>query len=502
MKNIVIVGGGSAGWLTALYTQRIFPEKNITVIESSEIGILGAGEGTTPHLINLLDFLGVEITDIILNCDATIKNGIKFTNWNGDGKYYYHSFGADSDLDFNAVKIHERAIAFPSAILSAIHLEGTTAGIDFSQKVSEVNKVPFYINPPDYRFHGHYSIHFNASKLANRLKEIAVSRNISVIDSKIEDFILDENKNIKQIVIENNQKIESDFIFDCSGFHRLIIGKLFNSQWKSHSEHLPVDTGLPFFIEMDKEIPPYTEAIAMKYGWVWKIPLQSRYGCGYVYDSSLITEEEAIIELENYLGFEPEYPRKNKGSFKFKAGYYEEPWINNCIAVGLSAGFIEPLEATSIWISMMALQRVLSSPEILYHNNERIRNEFNKFFKKINDEVVDFIYFHYMTDRKDTEFWNKFSIENAPKDVKEMLSIWDYRLPIFSDSSGKIWSIHSWLSVASGINKINKKIIDEVCEYSNAQKYGLSLYNDLKIRQEDVAKTCDNHNDFIKRIVK
>ena len=132
---------------------------------------------------------------------------------------------------------------------------------------------------------------------------------------------------------------------------------------------------IPFFLEMDKEIPPYTEAIAMDYGWMWKIPTQDRYGCGYVYDSNYISDDDAIKEIENYLGFEPQYPRKEKGAFSFSAGCFEDIWIKNCLSVGLSAGFLEPLEATSIMQTIFALKRFMSDKQNLY-TNDRIRKIF------------------------------------------------------------------------------------------------------------------------------
>jgi len=506
MKEIVVVGGGTAGWLTALYAKKVFPKQNVTVIQSKDIGILGAGEGSVPKLINLLDLLEIPVAHLVRDCDATIKNGIKFTNWNKDKGFYYHSFQSSRELSLDGIGIDKSYISTLPSLASSVSHKEKLNSFDFVQKLSEKNLVPLIKiqGVPsnsnrilDFQNLGTFSIHFNAVKLANKLQSIAEKRKIKCIEKTIVDVVLDEEKNIKSLSLEDGSSVNCDFVFDCSGFAKLIIGKLYNGKWNSHLSKLPVDSAIPFFLEMDKEIPPYTESIAMKYGWMWKIPLQSRYGCGYVYDSSLISEDEAIAELEEFIGFKPEYPRKDKGSFKFTPGYYEEPWINNCIAIGLSSGFIEPLEATSIWTSILSLSYVLSSPEMLYKNNQSARDDFNKYFRNISNQVIDFIYFHYMTDRDDTEFWKKFTYENAPDSLKNTLDLWDVRLPKVSDSWGKIWGIESWLSVASGLNKINQGLIDIVLEKSEIQKQSNKIYLEQKRLHDQLLLVCAKHKEFL-----
>jgi tryptophan halogenase len=503
MKKIVVVGGGTAGWLTALFVQRTFPSLDITVVESKDIGILGAGEGSTPHLISFLDLLNIPVSDLIQNCDATIKNGIKFTNWKNDEDFYYNSFLINPNSEVSLHKLFPATLSNHPLLMANFYKTDNIKEIDFVAKLSEKNKVPFVFtskqleNPIfDFNNHSSFSVHFNATKFANRLKEIGSIRGINVIEKNITDVILDKNENVDYLVLDNKEKIYCDFVFDCSGFHRLIIGNKYKSTFNSYNDFIPNDSAIPFFIKMDKEIPPYTEAIAMKYGWMWKIPLQSRYGCGYVYDSSVANEEDIIKEIENHLGFKPEYPRKNKGSFKFNAGYYEEPWIKNCVAIGLSSNFIEPLEATSIWVSIISLQKILSGTEWLFNNNETIRNDFNLFVKNINDEISNFIYFHYMSKRKDTEFWKKFTYDNAPKYLKNKIDIWQYRFPNNFDTS-KLFDGHNWMMVGSNIGLLNSSIAKTYFEYSEDSKMALSSYENFKKIQDDVLEECINHNSFL-----
>jgi tryptophan halogenase len=501
-KNIVVVGGGSAGWLTALAAQRSYPTLNITVIESKDIGILGAGEGSVPHLVKFFDYLGLSVSDLVKNCDATLKNGIKFTNWNNDDKFYYHGFAAtDSQLDISAGS-SSQSLTYP-LLAAGLALNNSVNEIDFVESISEKNKAPFVFKKKgdkdpilDYQNVSSFSLHFNATKLAGRLKDVGLERGIKVLDNTITEVLLDSDNNVSGVVLDSNETVECDFIFDCSGFHRMIIGKVFDAKWKSYKDFLPSDSAVPFFIDMEDKVPPYTEAIAMKYGWMWKIPLQNRFGCGYVYDSSLISEEEAVQEIENFLGYVPEYPRKNKGGFKFDAGCYEETWVNNCVAIGLSAGFIEPLEATSLWVTIVGLNKIFGSPEWLLNNVPEIRKEFNTTIYKMNSEIVNFIYFHYMGLRKDTKFWDKFSYENAPRTLREKIDLWSHRLPNRNDSGG-YWPFASWFVVGSGIDMINKSVAQNYIDNSEDYKRGMDLYKYYLDYQKYKTHECVDHREFL-----
>jgi tryptophan halogenase len=501
-KNIVVVGGGSAGWLTALTAKKKYPKLNVTVIESKDIGILGAGEGSTPYLPLFLETLDISIEDLVKNCDATIKNGIKFSNWNNDNDFYYHGFGF-TDPSLGTEALSSKFLSTSPMLVSGIALNNNLKDLDFTEIVSEKNKVPFVLEKNkngnttlEYKKIGKTSIHFNATKLAQRFKEIGLERGIQVFEQTISKVCLDENNNVVSLDLDNGTKILSDFVFDCSGFHRLIIGKTFNSKWKSYKDFLPVDSAIPFFLDMTDDIPPYTEAIAMKYGWIWKIPLQSRFGCGYVYDSSLISEEDAVKEVEDFLGFVPHYPRKDKGGFSFSPGSFEEPWQNNCVAVGLAANFVEPLEATSLWVSMVALTEIFSSPDFLTNNCHEIRSEFNKFILNMNDDILNFIYLHYMSLRKDTPFWKKFSYEYSPQELKQKLKVWEKRFPGKRDS-GDFWNYTSWFIVASAQEKINKNLAQEYLEMSDEYKKAVDSYDYYKRYREYKVSECTDHRQFL-----
>lgn len=506
IQKIVVVGGGTAGWLTALMAKQSNPEMDITLIESSEIGILGAGEGSVPSFIEFLKYLDIKISDLVKSCDATIKNAIKFTNWNNDNDFYYHGFASiDPQLSFDALS-SKRLPNNPLATTS-IYLNNSLNQINFPAKISENNKVP-YINEKlennsssGYQKINSHAIHFNASKLASKLKEIGIDRNIKVIDGEVNTISIDQNNNIESLTLKDGSKIFCDFVFDCSGFHRIIIGKLFNSKWNSYKDFLPVDAAVPFFIDMEDQIPPYTEAIAMKYGWIWKIPLQNRFGCGYVYDSSLISEEEAVKEIEEFLGYEPIYPRKDKGGFRFNAGCYEEPWINNCVAIGLSAGFIEPLEATSLGVTTTAIEKILNNSDWIVSNTKEVREEFNKYMVHFNHAVANFIYFHYMGLRKDTKFWEKFSYENAPQDLKQKLILWKSRIINHYDrDKDNHWLPINWLIIASGIKMIDSSIAKKYINSSQSYDHVINMYDYYVNYQNYKSYECMNHKEFLESL--
>jgi tryptophan halogenase len=341
-------------------------------VASSEIGILGAGEGTTPAFMEYLKEVGITETELVSNCKATLKTGIKFTNWNGDAEHYFHNFWDDK-----------------------------------------------------------YALHFDASLLAKYLQDVAVSRGVRIIDDIVIKVLLDSG-NITTLVTPSGL-VMGDFFFDCSGFKRLLIGEIYKSEWEEYD--MPCKRAIPFFLPNDNtNLPDYTESVAMKYGWIWKIPVQGRYGCGYVFDSTMTTDEEAAQEIRDYLGHDFKSPR----TFNFSAGAYKQVWINNCMAVGLSSGFIEPLEATSIWIQILALRLFVENRD----NPEKVNND----VKELNEDILSFLYFHYLSKRTDTSFWSEFQTNNyMPEKLLNRINKTDtqYSFNLFPDKS--------WDAITSGI---------------------------------------------------
>jgi len=507
VQKIVVVGGGTAGWLTALMTQKSLPNAEITVIESEEIGILGAGEGTTPHIVSLLDYLGIPVSKFVSSTSAAIKNAIRFTNWTNDGSHYYHNFGSSDARLTGSNMYYERNwerynLHYLLNIYSDVPLTSGSLGsiLNEKRKVPHVPAGTIDATKDPILFYGsgmNFGLHFDASQFANVLKEVGLSRGIKRVEGKVVQVNEDLDEFISSLTLDTQKVIPLDFVFDCTGFYRLLIGKHYNSKWKTYTDVLPVKAAVPFFLEpnFNEELPTYTDSIAMKYGWMWQIPLQHRTGCGYVYDSDLISEEKAIQEIEEYLGFEPLYPRKNKGGFKFEAGCYETPWIKNCIALGLSAGFIEPLEATSIMVTIGCLQDIFSNVQHIQDKNSPFREVYNTLVEKKNDEIRDFLYFHYMTGRTDTDFWKKFTFENAPESLQHKITMVLGSVPRRIES-WEIFGFDSWFDVALGINMVDKNAVKKFIEQNGLTSL-LKEHSEVRDFQEIWSLSSTPHRQFL-----
>lgn len=456
--KFVVAGGGTAGWIAALYLKKYFPENSITVIESSEIGILGAGEGTTPHFTTFLKQVGINENEFIKKTKATFKTGIKFTNWHGDNEYYYHPF-LDSNFG-NSQDFNDDMYLF-----SVGHIANGKSlnDICLSNFCSEQNKLKYYYEDGFFKCIGFYAYHFDARLTAQYLKEVAINRGVFHIDSKIISSTHNEDDlNVTGLVLENNQKVDCDFLFDCTGFSRKIIGGIFKEEWIDYKKSLPADKALPFFIENKTSVvPPYTEAIAMKHGWIWKIPVQGRYGCGYVFDSSYASDEEIKNEIVEMFG-EVEIPR----SFSFKAGFYKNIWVKNCISLGLASGFIEPLEATSIWTTIKSLSLLFEEfPKTIFTKNKEEIELYNKSMREFNGRVKDFIQLHYLTKRNDSSFWKEYTTKNLISDrlmnYNKIKSVDEYM-----EMCGEEFKLFNPFWVFNGVkicnNEIFKKDFEEI----------------------------------------
>lgn len=429
MDNIVIVGGGTAGWMTALYAQRVLPHTKITLIESESIGILGAGEGSTPAMVSFLDFVGIPVSELVANCRTTIKNSIKFVNWRGNGDTYHHAFNIQSlfdpeSMDGNFYIGRSSSVYAPWAVnrdmtLDPIYLPAVLANQNKVPLIAKYDGDQAFDSPmSNFEASAFYSLHFDASLIAKYLRAVAESRGVVRIEGIVDEVLINEQGNVSSVRV-NDLLVHGDFFFDCTGFRRLIIGQSYNAHWNSYSDYLPNDKAMPFFTETDSTaVPPYTEAIAMSNGWMWRIPLQHRTGNGYVYDSSRLSDDDAKDEIEKLLGHEVTVPRV----FSFKAGCYETPWVNNCCAIGLSTGFIEPLEAMSIATTIASLDEILGDPIGFMNYTQNKIDSYNKRVVSYNHEVRDFLYLHYLTRRADTEYWASFGFDNAPESLKVVLN--------------------------------------------------------------------------------
>lgn len=420
--EIIVLGGGTAGYVTALILKEKYREKvNIKIIKSKDIGIIGVGEGTTEHWDDFLKFININPDLMIKECGATYKSGIMFKGW-GE-KDYLHSI----DEQYDIFKGQENI-----GCLNLIHQKG-----DLYHGSIPESMLPA-ANARMRQFH------FDTFKLNTFLQKTATQKNIEVIDDIIEN-VHTGNKGIA-FLKSKTKTYTADMYIDCTGFKRLLIGKL-GAKWKSYKKYLKVNAAFTFQTPDEDNYNLWTLAKAMKFGWRFKIPIQGRHGNGYIFCDKYTDVETAKVEVEKELGHEITVAK----NFKFDPGCLDKVWIKNCVAVGLSANFVEPLEATSIGTS-------IQQAYLLMHNlscpSEAVRKQYNEQVQSIMENIRDFIYLHYLRWNRHNWFWKNFTEMNAPPSLRKMLNVWRRRLPINDDVKGSDYNLfwaRNYLQVLYGM---------------------------------------------------
>ena len=502
--KIVVVGGGTAGWLTALYANKVLDNADITVIESESIGILGAGEGTTSHLPPFLSLLDIDVSDLINKCNASIKNGIKFSGWaEKDYFYSFPSYSALGEHDFYFP--YYLSLVTPLHVLLAAKNNDSPDDYQLVPKMCKENKVPFFFRDQFYdtdifsgmEIIGDFGLHFDARLVAEYLKDVAISRGIVREEGVVKKINSDSQGNVTSLLIDSDVEVESDFVFDATGFRRLIIGNYYGSEWKSFADHLPAKRALPFFTK--ENIPPYTEAVAMDAGWMWKIPLQNRMGNGYVFDSDYLTDDQAHEEIVKKVGYEVEHPT----TFSFEAGAYKKVWINNVLAVGLAAGFVEPLEATSIWQTAVTLQRFFGDPNSINIRDDSVANVFNNTYVKETESIVSFLYMHYLVEGTGSKFWKEFKHKNKPTEfVSQILAVANKR-PLYDEIDfHRDWTFNAYdyNQILSGTGIFDPAKLKEMKIHN--EEVNMEKYDTIKSNQKQVMPMLYEHSEFLQRLKK
>jgi tryptophan halogenase len=457
-RKFVILGGGTAGWITAHSVRKNFPNDDITIVYSEKHGTIGVGEATTPQMVEFLQGIGVDLGHFLKTVGGTIKHGISFENWNGDDKKFMHPF-VEHLVNFSIPGV------FSNSCWDYYNKILINKDLPFNEYLYQTRLA--YENKIDLQ-NTRFAVHFDTYKFAEYLKELATSKNITIVEGNFVSADLKENGNIKQLNLED-QSIECDFVFDCSGFAKLLIKELYQEEWISYRKHLPMNKAISFWVDHDENsIPPYTAAIAMKYGWIWKIPLQDRFGCGYVYDSEYINEHQAQQEAEEY------FQRKLtvRKVIDIDAGRLRNVWVKNCIAVGLSANFIEPLESTSIWLELSTLSHLPNFINEIDNQNENSLNLFNEIVGNEVDEKMNFVYLHYMTKRNDSDFWREFREKHPMPD--KLRKMWPYikenNLRYYQINSGmcpSVFPLMSYLWICKGLELFDNG--GDITGYENIQ---------------------------------
>jgi tryptophan halogenase len=435
IKTILIVGGGAAGWLTAgILAARYRQSIQITLIESSDVPIIGVGEGSWPTLRNTLRDMGIAETDFFKECDASFKQGVKFINWQTDDKpnFYYHPFSLP-------VGFIERNIAnywLENLTQNSCPIQKSFADTVCTQEfLCEKNRGPRTLDTADYKSHVNYGYHLDAGKfvtfLSRHCKQNLGVKHIVATINKVNQ----NEQGIESIETADQQTIHADLFVDCSGLGSLLLGQTLGVKFIDKSEQLFIDSAVAVQVPYESEespILPYTISQAEQAGWIWDIGLYSRRGIGHVYSSRHMSEDEAIAILKNYVGgsFQNLSPRK----LTIPCGHREKFWEKNCVAVGMAAGFIEPLEASALVMVELAAGYLR---DMLPQHKEVmpiVAKRFNELQTYRWNRVVDFLKLHYVLSKRDSAFWRDNRDSSTLTDsLTESLQLWQYQAPYKRD---------------------------------------------------------------------
>ena len=444
IKKIVIMGGGTAGWMTAAAMSKLLGSNycEIILVESDEIGIVGVGEATIPTMSVFNKTLDLDENDFIRKTQSTFKLGIEFVNWGKIGSRYIHAFG-DVGKDMNAIHFYQYWLK--------LHLAGKADDISaytLNTAACQQKKFMRSMNAGNSPLSNiAYAFHFDASAYARYLRSYAEDRGVTRIEGKVQEVKLRAHDGfIESLLLANGQVIEGDLFVDCSGFNALLLGDALKVGYEEWSHWLPCNRAWAVQCENHEEPVPYTRSTAHAAGWQWRIPLQNRVGNGHVFSNQHMDEEEArTILLNNLEGAPLMEPRL----IKFVAGKRKEIWHKNCVAIGLSSGFLEPLESTSIHLIQSAIARLLALFPSGSFDQEDI-DEFNRQSDFEYEKIRDFLILHYhLNQRDDSEFWRYCRNMPVPETLTRKLNLFKNNGRIFRHTV-EMFSELSWVEVMLG----------------------------------------------------
>jgi len=401
---------------------------DISLVESPDVPRIGVGEATIPSINHILAAIGIDENEFLKRVDGTFKQAIKYVNWlDGQGESYYHAFGryrtSPVDLSSQNWLMSDRSIPFSETISA-------------QPVICESCLAPKMLGPWDMGTRLTYAFHMNALKFADYLCELATSRGVKHYLDHVVDVEMAESGNIAAVHTRDGQRLEADLFIDCTGFAALLIEKKLGVSWVDCSQWLLCDRATTMHVPYEHHYPgyvrPYTTATALSAGWVWEIPLQNKRSLGYVHSSAFLSDDDAEKEIRAFEGKHSE--SLDSRIVRFRVGHREKTWVRNCVAIGLSGGFIEPLESTGLYLSDLAT--VMLSEHFPYHDDlEPLAFRFNRIMANRFYEVLDFINMHYcLTRRTDTEFWREIQKpERVTGRLQAKLDYWRIKPPSMAD---------------------------------------------------------------------
>ncbi len=487
IKKVVIAGGGTAGWMTAAALTKLLGKNlEVVLVESDEIGTVGVGEATIPTLHIFHRLLGIKEQDVMAATNATFKLGISFENWHDVGKDYIHSFGFLGKDCWACGFQHFWLKGQQRGLVSEIG--------DYCTEHLAAREGRFAVLPnQDYN----HAYHMDATLYAKFLRKIAEQHGIKRIEGKISDVQQhDENGHISALKMMSGEVIEGDLFIDCTGFKALLIEQTLNAGFDDWSHWLPCDSAIAVQTKTVNKPIPYTRSIARDSGWQWRIPLQSRTGNGIVFCSKFMSDEDAKATLmENIEG----EPLTDPRVIKFRTGSRRKTWDKNCVAIGLSSGFLEPLESTSIHLIQRGIVRLLQMFPSQGIVEEDI-NEFNQQTRTETENIRDFIILHYkVTDRVDTRFWRHCKSMDVPASLQHRIDMFDASGKVYKHGN-ELFGESSWIQVMMGQGLAPKQYhpIVDMMEDEELEHF----LGNIKMKVKQKVANLPDHYEFVQHYCK
>mgnify|MGYP001762268702 CR=1 FL=1 len=504
IQHVLVVGGGAAGWLTACHlAKKLKPGTaggvKVTLLESPDIPIIGVGESTVPAIRRSLSYLGISETDLVRHCEATFKQSIKFVDWvhnpvAGQSSYYHHLFDYPDAFNFD---------------LTPYWLAGTQAqsyadALTIQGKVCDAGLGPKQITHAEFAGLTNYAYHLDATQFAALLAKHGTEKlGVSRLLANVTDVQLTPAGGIAAVSTDSCGAICADLYVDCTGSGSLLLGQALNVPFISRQDVLFADHALAFQLPYESEqspIPSFTIATAKEAGWIWDIGLSTRRGTGYVYSSSHTCHEQAEQTFRDYLG--PAVAGKDVRRIAMQVGYRQCAWKQNCVAIGLSQGFVEPLEATGLLVFDATARMLADQFPASVGAITGVAKRFNQKVQYSWDKVIDFIKLHYfLSKRDDSQFWlDNRDPAYAPDSLVEQLAFWQQQLPSHYDfpSRFEIFNLDNYQYVMYGMNfqPEASALSHQLTDPNQAQLY----FNRMQQQQQHALAVLPTHRALIEKI--
>ena len=508
LSEIVIIGGGSAGWITAgliaaQYNRSGSNDVKVTLVESPTHKPIGVGEGTWPTLRTTLLKIGITETEFFRECDASFKQGAKFAKWvtGEDDDYYYHPLMLPQDFGKVDLPYYWNEATHNGNMQSSF-----SDAVCVQEAICEAGLAPKKITTAEYGSIANYAYHIDSAKLGIMLQKHCVDKlGVCHILDDVSGVNTRENGDIESLALKTGRVLKGDLFVDCTGFSSLLLGKHYGVPFIDKSDVLFIDTAIVTHVPYESENSPiasHTISTGQKAGWIWDIGLPTRRGVGYVYSSQHTTEDAAMAEYEKYIG--NNFSKLDVRKIPITSGHREKFWVHNCVAVGLSAGFLEPLEASALVLIELSAEFIAAQLPPSRDVMDITARRFNKVFQYRWDRIIDFLKLHYiLTKRTDSDFWiDNCRPETIPQSLLDQMELWKYRTPNDSDfdSTNEVFPAASYQYVLYGMGFLTHPAFN--FRNDNAQALAQSTFSKVETLKQKILSELPTNRDLIEKIQK